>query len=82
MAQDETKPIAERYLKDFVVGQTFGSGRARVTEEEIKAFRGGIRSAALSSRRIGGAGKLLSGIGGKRLAHCRHHHAASGGERP
>ena len=30
--------MGERYLEDFVVGQTFGSGRARVTEEEIKAF--------------------------------------------
>ena len=38
MVQDATKPIAERYLEDFVVGQTFGSGRARITEEEIKAF--------------------------------------------
>jgi acyl dehydratase len=30
--------MGERYLEDFVVGQTFGSGRARVTKEEIKAF--------------------------------------------
>ena len=38
MAQDETKPIAERYLEDFVVGQTFSSGRAGITREEIPAF--------------------------------------------
>jgi acyl dehydratase len=38
MAQDGTKPIAERYLEDFVVGQTFSSGRARITNEEIQAF--------------------------------------------
>ena len=38
MAQDATKPIAERYLEDFVVGQTFSSGRARITAEEIQAF--------------------------------------------
>ena len=38
MAQDETKPMGERYLEDFVVGQTFSSGRARITSEEIQAF--------------------------------------------
>ena len=36
MAQDEN--IAERYLEDFTVGQTFSSGRARVAAEEILAF--------------------------------------------
>jgi acyl dehydratase len=30
--------MSERYLEDFVVGQTFGSGRLRVTKEQIKAF--------------------------------------------
>ena len=38
MVQDETEPMGERYLEDFVVGQTFGSGRARVTRQEIQAF--------------------------------------------
>ena len=39
MAQDATtKPTAERYLEDFVAGQTFSSGRARITAEEIQAF--------------------------------------------
>jgi acyl dehydratase len=38
MAQDETKRVAKRYLEDFVVGQTSGSGRARVTREDIQAF--------------------------------------------
>jgi len=38
MAQDATKPIVERYLEDFVVGQTFTSGRAQVTQQEIQAF--------------------------------------------
>lgn len=28
----------ERYLEDFAVGQTFGSGRARIDEARIKAF--------------------------------------------
>lgn len=27
-----------RYLEDFAVGQTFGSGRLRVEEERIKSF--------------------------------------------
>ena len=30
--------MSERYLEDFVVGQIFGSGRLRVTREQIKAF--------------------------------------------
>src|SRR5207245_5054879 len=30
--------MTERYLEDFAVGQTFGSGRLRVEKERIKAF--------------------------------------------
>jgi acyl dehydratase len=30
--------MSERYLEDFVVGQTFGSGRLRIDEEQAKAF--------------------------------------------
>jgi acyl dehydratase len=30
--------MGERYLEDFAVGQTFVSGRLRVTKEQIKAF--------------------------------------------
>ncbi len=30
--------MIERYLEDFAVGQTFGSGRLRVEEERIKSF--------------------------------------------
>ena len=30
--------MGERYLEDFVKGQTFSSGRVRVSEEQIKAF--------------------------------------------
>jgi acyl dehydratase len=30
--------MTERFLEDYAVGQTFGSGRIRVTEERIKAF--------------------------------------------
>ena len=30
--------MSERYLEDFAVGQTFGSGRRRVDVEQIKAF--------------------------------------------
>jgi len=30
--------MAKRYLEDFTVGQTFGSGRLRVDKEQIKAF--------------------------------------------
>ena len=30
--------MTKRYLEDFAVGQTFGSRRLRVDEEQIKAF--------------------------------------------
>ncbi len=30
--------MAERYLEDFAVGQTFGSGRLRIDEDRIKSF--------------------------------------------
>jgi len=30
--------MSDRYLEDFVLGQTFVSGRLRVTKEQIKAF--------------------------------------------
>jgi acyl dehydratase len=30
--------MSGRYLEDFAVGQTFGSGRLRVDKEQIKAF--------------------------------------------
>lgn len=30
--------MTERYLEDFAVGQTFGSGRLRIDEERIKSF--------------------------------------------
>jgi len=30
--------MTERYLEDFAVGQTFGSGRLRIDKERIKSF--------------------------------------------
>ena len=30
--------MSERYLEDYAVGQTFGSGRVRVDKGRIKAF--------------------------------------------
>jgi acyl dehydratase len=30
--------VSGRYLEDFAVGQTFGSGRLRISGEQIKAF--------------------------------------------
>src|SRR5258707_622365 len=30
--------MIERYLEDFAVGQTFGSGRLRIDEQRIKTF--------------------------------------------
>src|SRR5262245_49131277 len=34
--------MSQRYLEDFAVGQTFSSGRWRVTKEQIKAFAAGF----------------------------------------
>jgi acyl dehydratase len=34
----EIVKMTERYLEDFAVGQTFGSGRLRIDKEQIKAF--------------------------------------------
>jgi acyl dehydratase len=34
----ERASMSRRYLEDFAVGQTFGSGHLRITEEQIKAF--------------------------------------------
>jgi hypothetical protein len=33
-----TNAMTRRYLEDFAVGQTFGSGRVRVDGERIKSF--------------------------------------------
>ena len=30
--------MSERYLEDFAVGQTFGSGHLRIEEERIESF--------------------------------------------
>jgi acyl dehydratase len=30
--------MTKRYLEDFTVGQTFGSGRVRVDKDKIKTF--------------------------------------------
>src|SRR5438132_12932624 len=35
---EEAAAMTGRYLEDFAVGQTFGSGRLRVDKERIKAF--------------------------------------------
>src|ERR1051325_8847447 len=35
---EEAAAMTGRYLEDFAVGQTFGSGRLRVDEERIKSF--------------------------------------------
>src|SRR2546427_10971667 len=35
---EEAAAMTERYLEDFAVGQTFGSGRLRIDEERIKTF--------------------------------------------
>jgi acyl dehydratase len=38
MREKREKQMAERYLEDYAVGQTFGSGRLRVDAEQIKSF--------------------------------------------
>jgi len=56
-----------RYLEDFAVGQTFGSGRLRVEKERIQNFRRRIRSAAFHLEKRPRAARY-SGLGGERLA--------------
>jgi acyl dehydratase len=38
MRTDWKIPMTERYLEDFIAGQTFGSGRLRIDEEQIRRF--------------------------------------------
>jgi len=38
MRTDWKIPMTERYLEDFTVGQTFGSGWLRIDEEQIRRF--------------------------------------------
>jgi acyl dehydratase len=38
MRTDWKIPMTERYLEDFTVGQTFGSGWLRIDEEQIRCF--------------------------------------------
>jgi acyl dehydratase len=38
LAEQEIVTVTERYLEDFAVGQTFGSGRLRIDRDRIKAF--------------------------------------------
>jgi len=42
--------MGERYLEDFAVGQTFVSGRLRVTKEQIKVFAAEFDPQPFSSR--------------------------------
>jgi len=42
--------MAERYLEDFAVGQTYGSSRLQIDEERIKSLlRNSIRSRSIST---------------------------------
>ena len=38
MREKREKQMTERYLEDYAVGQTFGSGRLRVDADQIKSF--------------------------------------------
>src|SRR5689334_4151811 len=37
-SREECVEMTERYLEDFAVGQTFGSGRLRIDREQITTF--------------------------------------------
>ena len=44
--------LSERYLEDFAVGQTFGSGRLRIEgERALASLPSSIRSLSISMRR-------------------------------
>jgi hypothetical protein len=68
--------MSGRYLEDFAVGQTFGSGRLRVDKEQIKAFAAEFDPQPFQSRRRRGAGHNLRRVGGTRLTYGGSQHVA------
>src|SRR5437660_11822498 len=51
-----------RYLEDFAVGQTFGSGRLRVDKERIKAFAAAIDPQPFLQDEEAARGSLFRGL--------------------
>ena len=72
--------MSGRYLQDLAVGWTFGSGRLRISKEQlVLSLPILIRSLSISTKRR--AEHNFQGVGGKRLAYGGSHHAAPGRER-
>ena len=69
--------MGERYLEDFAVGQTFVSGRLRVSKEQIKAFAAEFDPQPFHLDEAA-AQTVFQRTSGKRLAHGSYYHAASG----
>jgi acyl dehydratase len=54
--------MTERYLEDFAVGQTFGSGRLRVDRERIKTFAAEFDPQPFHLDEEAAAGSIFQGL--------------------
>ena len=61
------KHSSERYLEDFAVGQTFGSGRLRIDKERTLAFAAEFEPLAVSPPKIERRAAASSRVEGLRI---------------
>lgn len=73
--------MSERYLEDFVVGQTFGSGRLRVTKEQIKAFAAEFDPQPFHLDEAAAQDTFFQGLAASGWHTSAPHHETSGRER-
>ena len=66
--------MTERYLEDFAVGQTYGSGRLRVDADRVKSFATEFDPQPFHMDEEAARGSI-SAARGKRMACRRAHHA-------
>ena len=69
------------YLEDIFVGQRFVTGTCAMTVEAIKAYARDYDPQPFHTDEEAAKGQFLLRLGGQRLAHRRHHHAASDRQR-
>ena len=67
--------MTDRYLEDFAVGQTFGSGRLRISTEEIKAFAVKFDPQPFHLDEEAARDTIFRGLAAKRLAYGGSHYA-------
>ena len=62
--------MTERYLEDFAVGQTYGSGRFQIDEKRIKSFASEFDPQPESRNTLNKPVQSLSGDGASRHVIC------------